>query len=128
MHSENHILNKKVSIIIPCYNQGRFVGEAIQSSLNQTYKNIEIVCVNDCSADNSSEIIKDFAKKYKNILFFDLTENKGVINARNLAIEACRGDYILPLDADDTIEPTYVEKAIQILDKKQVFYIYIFYI
>ncbi len=110
-------MNKKVSVIIPCYNQGKYVPEAINSVLNQTYDNIEIVIVNDGSTDNSSETIKSFADKYKNILFFDNKENKGVIYARNMAIMACCGDYILPLDADDTIEPTYIEKAVNILDQ-----------
>lgn len=106
---------KKVSIIIPCFNQGKFVKEAIESALNQTYKNIEIVCVNDGSSDDSSEIIKSLVDKYKNIVFFDLKENKGVVNARNLAVDASTGEYILPLDADDIIEPTYIEKAVEIL-------------
>ena len=110
-------MEKKVSVIIPCYNQGKYVAEAINSALNQTYKNIEIVIVNDGSTDDSSEVIKPFAEKYKNILFFDNKENKGVIYARNMAIDACRGVYILPLDADDTIEPTYIEKAVKILDE-----------
>lgn len=105
--------DKKVSIIIPCFNQAKFVEEAITSALNQTYKNIEIICVNDCSTDNSKEVIS----KFKNIKFIDLKENKGVINARNLAIDASSGEYILPLDADDIIEPTYVEKAAKILNE-----------
>lgn len=109
-------LLKKVSIIIPCYNQAEYVRDAILSAINQTYQNIEIVCVNDGSTDNSSEIIKSFADKYKNISFFINEENKGVIYTRNFAIEMCTGEYILPLDADDTIEPTYVEKAVKILD------------
>ena len=112
------IINKKVSIIIPCFNQGKYIKEAIESALNQTYKNIEIVCVNDGSSDNSSEIIKEMVDKYKNIIFFDLEENQGVINARNMAIDASCGEYILPLDADDKIEPTYIEKAVEILDNK----------
>ena len=107
---------KKVSIIIPCFNQGKYVQEAIESALKQTYKNIEIVCVNDGSNDETSEIVRSLADKYKNIIFFDLKENKGVINARNLAIDASTGDYILPLDADDIIEPTYIEKAVEILN------------
>lgn len=107
--------NPKVSIIIPCYNQGKYVAEAIQSALDQTYENVEIVVVNDGSTDNSSEIIQQFADKYKNILFFDNKENNGVIFARNMAVDACSGDYILPLDADDIIEPTYVEKAENVL-------------
>ena len=105
-------MNKKVSIIIPCFNQGKYVKDAIESALNQTYKNIEIICINDGSSDNSSEVISNF----KNIVFIDLKENQGVINARNLAIDSSNGEYILPLDADDKIEPTYVEKAVEILN------------
>lgn len=108
-------MDKKVSVIIPCYNQGKYISDAINSVLAQTYKDIEIVIVNDGSTDNSNEIIKTFADKYKNILFFDENKNKGVINARNMAIEAASGEFILPLDADDTIEPTYIEKAVKIL-------------
>lgn len=109
--------NKLVSIIIPCFNQAKYVADAINSALSQTYKNIQIVCVNDGSTDNSGEIIKSFADKYKNILFFDNKENKGVIYSRNLAIDACKGEYILPLDADDVIESSYVEKAVKILNE-----------
>lgn len=105
-------MNKKVSIIIPCYNQGKYVQDALNSALNQTYKNIEIICVNDGSTDNSAEIIS----KFENIKFIDFKENKGVIEARNTAIEYSSGEYVLPLDADDTIEATYVEKAVAILN------------
>jgi len=111
-------MDKKVSIIIPCFNQGKYVADAIESALNQTYENIEIVCINDGSSDNSSEIIKNLVDKYKKILFLDLKKNEGVINARNLAIDASSGEYILPLDADDTIEPTYIAKATEILNNK----------
>lgn len=106
----------KVSIIIPCYNQGKYVAEAINSALRQTFKDIEIVCVNDGSTDNSVGIIKSFENKYKNFIFLNNEENRGVIYSRNFAIKNCNGTYILPLDADDIIEPTYVEKAVKILD------------
>lgn len=106
----------KVSIIIPCYNQGKYVAEAINSALRQTFKDIEIVCVNDGSTDNSVEIIKSFENKYKHFIFLNNEENRGVIYSRNFAIKNCNGTYILPLDADDIIEPTYVEKAVKILD------------
>lgn len=106
----------KVSIIIPCYNQGKYVAEAINSALRQTFKDIEIVCVNDGSTDNSVEIIKSFENKCKNFIFLNNEENRGVIYSRNFAIKNCNGTYILPLDADDIIEPTYVEKAVKILD------------
>lgn len=116
---EEVMLMKKVSIIIPCYNQAGYVEEAVLSAINQTYQNIEIICVNDGSTDKTSEVIRMLVNKYKNIVFFDESENKGVVAARNFAIQACAGEYILPLDADDTIEPTYVEKAVKVLDENK---------
>ena len=107
---------KKVSVIIPCYNQAQFAEEAILSALHQTYPNIEIVCINDGSTDNSAEVIQKLAQKYKQIVFFDEKENRGVIASRNIAINAAAGEYILPLDADDTIEPEYIEEAVKVLD------------
>ena len=106
----------KVSIIIPCYNQEKYIADSLNSALLQTYKDIEIVCINDGSTDNSGKIIKSFAEKYKNIKFIDNEKNNGIIYARNAAIDASTGEYILPLDSDDTIESTYVEKAVKILD------------
>ena len=111
-------MEKRVAIVIPCYNQGEFLKDAIDSALNQTYKNIKIVCVNDCSNDNTFEIMKDYSQKYKNFLFFNLEENKGVVYSRNLAIDSAYCDYVLPLDADDKIESTYVERAVKILNEK----------
>ena len=112
-------LKKRVSIIIPCYNKGKYVEEAIESAINQTYDNIEIVCVNDGSTDSSSVVIKKLADKYSNLLFFDNAENRGVVYARNMAIEASSGEYILPLDADDKIAPTYIEKAVNVLESDE---------
>ena len=108
--------NKRVSIIIPCYNQAQYVSEAIESALNQTYKNVEIVVINDASTDNSSDVIKPYANKHPNIIFLDEKENKGVVESRNLAILKCNGDYILPVDADDKIDATFCEKAVKILN------------
>ena len=104
---------------MPCYNQGKYVREAIESVLHQTYKNIEIVCVNDASLDNSNDIIQNILSELNpdNFIYINHKENKGVITTRNEAIEIATGEYILPLDADDTIEPTYVEKAVNILDE-----------
>ena len=107
---------KKVSIIIPCYNQAQYVSEAIESALNQTYQNVEIVVINDASTDNSSDVIKSYADKYPNIIFLDEKDNKGVVKSRNLAISKSSGDYILPVDADDKISSTFCEKAVKILD------------
>lgn len=107
----------KVSVIIPCYNKAPYVKEAIESVINQTFPDIEIIVVNDASTDNSAEIIKELKEKYDNILFINNKTNQGVVKTRNTAINIATGEYILPLDADDTIENTFVEKAVKILDK-----------
>lgn len=114
---EYQIILPKVSVIIPCYNQSVYVGDAIESALGQTYPNVEIICIDDCSTDNSSNIIRSYAEKYKNISFIQLDKNKGVCLARNTAINSCNGEYILPLDADDIIDKTYVEKAVEIMEE-----------
>lgn len=106
----------KVSIIIPVYNKGRYVREAVESALSQTYQNIEIVCVDDASTDNSLSVLRKLAERHNNIVLIEENENIGVCAARNRAIETASGEYILPLDADDTIEPTYVAKAVNILN------------
>ncbi len=107
-----------VSVIIPCYNQGLYAGEAIESALGQTYKNIEIVCVDDCSTDNSAEVIREYADRHENVKFIRQSVNSGVCAARNRAIDACLGEYILPLDADDIIDKEYVGKAVEVLNSK----------
>lgn len=109
-------MQKKVSIIISCYNQELYIKEAIDSALNQTYKNIEVICVNDASSDKSVDVIKEY-EKLDNFIFINNSENKGVISSRNEAIKIATGEYILPLDGDDIIEPTYAEKAVKILDE-----------
>ncbi len=108
---------KKVSVIMPCYNKAEYVEEAIESVLKQTYNNIEIIVVNDGSTDNSSEVIKSISDRNENIIFFDEKENRGVVWARNFGIAKATGEFILPLDADDTIQPTFIEKAVRILER-----------
>lgn len=109
--------NRKCSIIIPCYNSELYIKEAILSAEKQTYKDIEIIVVNDGSEDNSASIICDLCKLYKNIKFIDEKENRGVVSARNLAIEKAEGEIILPLDADDKIHHEYVERAMKIFNE-----------
>ena len=110
--------NPLVSVIIPCFNQESFIEESIESVVSQTYRNIEIICVDDCSTDNSLDLIS----KYVDLPNFKLIKNKknlGVCITRNLAVEAARGTYILPLDGDDTIEPSYIEKAVNVISSDQ---------
>ena len=102
---------------MPCYNKAEYVEEAIESVLKQTYNNIEIIVVNDGSTDNSSEVIKSISDRNENIIFFDEKENRGVVWARNFGIAKATGEFILPLDADDTIQATFIEKAVRILER-----------
>lgn len=96
-----------VSIIIPCYNQAHFLAEAIESALSQTFTDIEVIVVNDGSPDNTSEV----AKRY-NVRLIE-KENGGLSSTRNAGIKAAKGDYILPLDADDKLHPEFIAKTIE---------------
>ena len=109
---------KLVSIIIPCFNQEKYITDAIMSAEKQTYKDIEIVFIDDCSTDGSLEVVNDLKKKYTNIVVLKNESNLGVVDSRNKAIDFAKGFYILPLDGDDTIEPTYIEDAVNVFEEK----------
>jgi glycosyltransferase involved in cell wall biosynthesis len=99
----------KVSIVIPCYNQAHWLPDAIESAINQTFK-CEVIVVNDGSPDNTDEV----AKKYPVKLI--KKENGGLSSARNAGIKSSKGDFILPLDADDKLDPTFVERCLGVDD------------
>ena len=107
----------KVSIIIPVYNAEKFIGKTIESVLNQTYKNWEILIFNDKSKDNSLKIIKKYSEKDKKIKFVDSKENVGVVAARNKLIEIATGEFIAFLDADDYWKQNKLEKQIKFMLK-----------
>lgn len=101
----------KVSIIIPVYNVEKYIKECLDSVLHQTLKEIEVICINDCSPDNCLEILNEYAQKDERVRVIDLKENQGMGNARNLAIQEAKGKYIMFLDSDDFLEPQAVEEA-----------------
>lgn len=106
-----------VSIIVPVYNAERFLEETINSVLNQTYSNWELLLINDCSKDNS----KDIYSKYKNdkrIKWFDQEKNGGAALARNKGIELSQGKFLCFLDADDLWEKEKLEKQINFMTEK----------
>lgn len=103
-----------VSIIIPVYNGEKYLSEAIDSALGQTYKNIEIIVVNDGSVDNSEEIIKSY--KDTQIRYFK-KENGGVSTALNLGIKKAKGEYISWLSHDDVYYPNKIERQVEELEK-----------
>ena len=99
---------EKVSIIIPVYNAYTVIDKCIQSIINQTYKNIEILLINDGSKDKSIEKLNYYEKKYKNIKIIN-KKNEGVSKTRNLGIKKATGKSIMFIDNDDYIDNTYVE-------------------
>jgi glycosyltransferase involved in cell wall biosynthesis len=106
--------NKKVSVIIPNYNYARYVGQAIESVINQTYSNIEIIVVNNGSTDNSLEILKGFGDR----ICLVNQENLGQSGARKSGLSKATGDFIAFLDADDTWEPQKIEKQLHLFSSK----------
>lgn len=91
----------ELSVVVPNYNNEKFLPQCIESILSQTYKPAEILIVDDCSTDNSPEIIKNYQRKYKFIRGIILNKNRGVSNARNAGITEARGEYITTIDSDD---------------------------
>ena len=106
--------NGKVSVIIPNYNYAQYVGEAVESVMNQSYKNIEIIVVNNGSTDNSLEVLEKYSKK---ILLIN-QENLGQSGARKTGLERASGDYIAFLDADDKWDPQKIEKQMLLFTPK----------
>lgn len=98
----------KISVIIPIYNVEEYLEECINSVINQTFKDIEIICINDGSPDNSEKIVKKLAKKDKRIKYIS-KNNEGLSATRNRGVEESAGEYIYFLDSDDYIEPDTLE-------------------
>ena len=111
------IMNKdsKVSIIIPCYNAAKYLTETINSVKQQTFTNWECILINDGSSDNSDIIALESIKDDKRFKYI-FQENTGVCIARNNAIRATVGEYILCLDADDLISENFLEETVKLLD------------
>lgn len=106
----------KVSVVIPCYNLGAYLDEAVASVLQQTYGDFEIIIVNDGSTDPETVFLLEKYDKPKTRVIH--TSNQGVSAARNTGIREAYGEYVLPLDADDKIGPDYLQKAVDILDSR----------
>ncbi|WP_177199292.1 glycosyltransferase family 2 protein [Clostridium frigidicarnis] len=103
-----------VSIIIPAYNVEKYIGRTLNSAINQTFKNIEIIVINDGSEDNTHDIIEEYANVDSRIKVIQ-KENKGVSSARNQGIKSSVGDYLMFLDGDDWVENTAVEEMYSFL-------------
>lgn len=109
--------NKLVSIIIPVYNASRFLEETINSIQEQTYSNWEAIFIDDCSSDNSYDIIKQYQKNDKRIKVIKNKINNGVAISRNNGIDYAKGEYLCFLDADDKWHPKKLEKQINFMQE-----------
>jgi len=106
-----------VSVVIPCYNMGEFIEETIASVKSQTFRSFEIIVVDDGSDDTKTVACLDRLASDGAVLLYR-TSNKGVASARNHGIQKACGTFILPLDADDLIEPNFLEKAIRAFEDR----------
>jgi glycosyltransferase involved in cell wall biosynthesis len=105
-----------VSVIITSYNKGKLILEALDSVRAQSFKNIEIIIIDDLSTDKETlNILEEIAKSDVNVVFLD--KNIGVSETRNIGVKHSQGNYIMFLDGDDKISPSYIEKAVKILDQ-----------
>ncbi|MBD8793240.1 glycosyltransferase [Pseudomonas syringae] len=110
----NGILSQyKASVIIPAYNAADYIETAINSIVNQTWKNIEIIVVDDASTDNTASIVESLAKKDSRIKLFICSTNRGPYSARNLALKHITGDFVLTLDSDDWLHPQRIERSLE---------------
>ncbi len=111
--------NSLVSVICLCYNHSDFVIESLQSVINQSYKNIELIIVDDCSNDNSVAVIKKWLKNFSEIQFIANDKNLGNTKAFNKAVQFAKGEYIIDLAADDILLPNCVILQVEKFEKSK---------
>lgn len=104
-----------ISVITPVYNAEKHLAKMIDSVLTQTDGNFEIVLVNDCSKDNSADIVKEYCEKYSNIVYFCQEKNMGAAVARNKALELAKGRFVAFLDSDDVWKPEKTLKQMKLM-------------
>lgn len=118
-NKHSKVENPKISVIIPVYNVEEYIRKALDSVVNQTLEEIEIICINDCTPDNSFEIVKEYAKNDERFVLLEMETNQGQGIARNRALDIAKGDYIMFLDPDDWFELDAFEKAYNQISKNQ---------
>ncbi|MGE4559136.1 MAG: glycosyltransferase family 2 protein [Desulfobulbus sp.] len=109
-------MDKLVSVVIPSYNYGKFLKQAFDSVVNQTYANLEIIIVDDGSSDDTQEIVRPLVESFNNLRYIRHEANKGLPATRNTGINASNGEYIAILDADDEWLPEKIQKQVEFLN------------
>ena len=113
-----------VSVIVPLYNYRKYIGYCIQSILNQSFDDFELIVVDDCSIDSSYKVAKSFAKRDKRIKVIKLDKNYGYSKAKNEGIVISKGKYIVTLDADDMMTKNSLKIRLKVIMKKDVDFVY----
>lgn len=108
--------NVKVSVVMPTFNSARFISDAIDSILSQTFQDFEFIIVDDGSTDGTARLLSEYAQIDKRIKVISNEKNKGIVFALNRGLQACRGDYIVRMDADDIAIKNRIEKQVAAMD------------
>lgn len=111
-----NLKSPKVTVVIPCYNDHKYIKETIDSVLNQTFKDIEVIIVDDGSNQATKKVLASIEHPKITVL---TQENGGLSNARNSGFKKAKASYVLTIDSDDTFEPTFLQKAVAILDTQE---------
>lgn len=111
-----NIINPKVSVVIPCYNDKDYINETVQAVLDQTFQDFDIVIVDDGSNQETKNVLATIKNEKVTIIN---QENKGLSAARNTGFKVAKGVYVLAIDSDDTLDVSFLEKAVVILDKNE---------
>jgi len=115
---------KLVSIVMASYNSDEFIGEAIESILNQSYSDWELLIIDDCSTDKSIEVIEGYCSKDDRIKLFQNSSNNGPAVTRNVGIEAAEGQYLTFLDSDDLWVSDFLEKSLKFMHDKECHFVF----
>lgn len=109
-----------LSVIVPVYKVEKYINECIDSLVNQTLENIEIILVDDGSPDNCPAICDEYAKRYDNVKVIHKT-NGGIVSARKAGVRCCQGEYVTFVDGDDWVEKDYYEKIFALIKQYKSF-------
>lgn len=112
-------MSPKASVIIPSYNSANYIKVAIESVIGQTFKDWELIIVDDCSSDDTIKIVKEFLKKDKRVKLSTSNKNIGPHKNMNRGLDLCKGEYIVKLDADDYMYSHRIEKQVNFLDENK---------
>lgn len=124
---EKKYIDGLVSVVIPMYNSSKYITPTIMSALNQTYKDIEVLVIDDCSKDNSIEVVEGLSKKDARVRCIPQGKNGGAAVARNRGLKEAKGRFIAFLDSDDLWAPDKIERQLALMEEKNAVFVFCAY-